>query len=65
MKSIGHRTYLTQGQWDVTEIIAYDPDERFVYFTTSLGDPRKRHLYRLVAFITFGVAPESQYGHNA
>lgn len=46
MKSIGHRTYLTQGQWDVTEIVAYDAEDRVVYFTSSGADPRKKHLYK-------------------
>ncbi|XP_064646923.1 inactive dipeptidyl peptidase 10-like isoform X2 [Lineus longissimus] len=40
----GHRTYLSSGLWDVTEIVGYDPEKEYVYFIGTNGDPRKRHL---------------------
>jgi dipeptidyl-peptidase-4 len=47
----GQRTYLTQGTWDVTDLVAFDPGERshpgYVYFISTNRDPRKRHLFRV------------------
>uniref|UniRef100_A0A8C2KBR9 Dipeptidyl-peptidase 6b n=1 Tax=Cyprinus carpio TaxID=7962 RepID=A0A8C2KBR9_CYPCA len=36
---------LTSGDWDVTEILAYNEDTKLVYFLSTEDDARRRHLY--------------------
>ncbi|MCI4377807.1 hypothetical protein PGIGA_G00207780, partial [Pangasianodon gigas] len=36
---------LTSGDWDVTEILAYDEDTQLVYFLSTEDNPKRRHLY--------------------
>ncbi|XP_066536877.1 dipeptidyl aminopeptidase-like protein 6b isoform X2 [Hoplias malabaricus] len=36
---------LTSGDWDVTEVLAYDEEMQLVYFLSTEDNPRKRHLY--------------------
>ena len=42
----GRRVFLTQGSWDVTEIVSVDSN--YVYFLGTGGNATKRHLYRFV-----------------
>ncbi|XP_036374619.1 dipeptidyl aminopeptidase-like protein 6 isoform X2 [Megalops cyprinoides] len=36
---------LTTGDWDVTQVSAYDEENRLIYFLSTEDDPRRRHLY--------------------
>ncbi|GAA6091977.1 dipeptidyl aminopeptidase-like protein 6b isoform X1 [Tachysurus ichikawai] len=36
---------LTSGDWDVTEILAYNEYTQLVYFLSTEDDPKRRHLY--------------------
>ncbi|XP_040197068.1 inactive dipeptidyl peptidase 10-like isoform X1 [Rana temporaria] len=36
---------LTSGDWDVTRIVAYNEDNKTVYFLSTEDMPRRRHLY--------------------
>ncbi|XP_066441522.1 inactive dipeptidyl peptidase 10-like isoform X1 [Eleutherodactylus coqui] len=36
---------LTSGEWDVTRIVAYNADNKTVYFLSTEDKPRTRHLY--------------------
>ncbi|XP_053569782.1 dipeptidyl aminopeptidase-like protein 6 [Bombina bombina] len=36
---------ITSGDWDVTEILAYDEKNQKVYFISTEDSPRRRHLY--------------------
>ncbi|XP_062849828.1 dipeptidyl aminopeptidase-like protein 6b isoform X2 [Trichomycterus rosablanca] len=36
---------LTSGDWDVTEILAYDEDKQLIYFLSTEDNPKLRHLY--------------------
>ncbi|KAM3933643.1 inactive dipeptidyl peptidase 10-like [Leptodactylus fuscus] len=36
---------LTSGEWDVTRIVAYNTDNKTVYFLSTEDKPRTRHLY--------------------
>ncbi|XP_077071022.1 dipeptidyl-peptidase 6 isoform X3 [Siphateles boraxobius] len=36
---------LTSGDWDVTQILAYNEDTKLVYFLSTEDDTRRRHLY--------------------
>ncbi|KAM4047833.1 inactive dipeptidyl peptidase 10-like isoform 2-T2 [Anomaloglossus baeobatrachus] len=36
---------LTSGEWDVTQILAYNTDNKTVYFLSTEDKPRARHLY--------------------
>ncbi|XP_072255145.1 inactive dipeptidyl peptidase 10-like [Pyxicephalus adspersus] len=36
---------LTSGDWDVTRIVAYNEDNKTVYFLSTEDTPRRRHLY--------------------
>ncbi|KAH0629178.1 hypothetical protein JD844_011048 [Phrynosoma platyrhinos] len=38
---------LTSGNWDVTRILAYDENNRHLYFLSSEDRPSARHLYRV------------------
>lgn len=43
----GTKIFLTQGTWDVTELLAYDENTKLVYFQSTNRDPRKRHIFRV------------------
>uniref|UniRef100_A0AAR2KJG3 Dipeptidyl-peptidase 6a n=1 Tax=Pygocentrus nattereri TaxID=42514 RepID=A0AAR2KJG3_PYGNA len=36
---------LTSGDWDVTEVLAYNEETQLVYFLSTEDDPKRRHLY--------------------
>ncbi|KAJ8372355.1 hypothetical protein AAFF_G00290240 [Aldrovandia affinis] len=36
---------LTTGDWDVTEVLAYDEGNQLIYFLSTEDDPKRRHLY--------------------
>ncbi|XP_058250892.1 dipeptidyl aminopeptidase-like protein 6b isoform X3 [Hemibagrus wyckioides] len=36
---------LTSGDWDVTEILAYNENTQLVYFLSTEDNPKRRHLY--------------------
>uniref|UniRef100_A0A8D0L245 A-type potassium channel modulatory protein DPP6 n=1 Tax=Sphenodon punctatus TaxID=8508 RepID=A0A8D0L245_SPHPU len=36
---------ITSGDWDVTKILAYDEKRHKIYFLSTEGSPRNRHLY--------------------
>ncbi|XP_061110153.1 dipeptidyl aminopeptidase-like protein 6 isoform X1 [Conger conger] len=36
---------LTSGDWDVTEVLAYDERSQLIYFLSTEDDPKRRHLY--------------------
>ncbi len=42
------RVFLTQGEWEVTQILGYDEDERAVYYISTETSPHDRHLYKWV-----------------
>ncbi|KAL3856093.1 hypothetical protein ACJMK2_015288 [Sinanodonta woodiana] len=42
----GRRQFLTNGMWDVVEIVGYDEELEIIYFIAiKSDDPRKKHLY--------------------
>ncbi|KAK2157135.1 hypothetical protein LSH36_197g03008 [Paralvinella palmiformis] len=51
---MGHKIFVTQGPFDVLEIVGFDEEQKIVYFITNYIsdlnaiDPRKRHLYAVV-----------------
>lgn len=36
---------ITSGDWDVTEVLAYNEDSQLIYFLSTEDGPRRRHLY--------------------
>ncbi|XP_061653238.1 dipeptidyl aminopeptidase-like protein 6b isoform X3 [Phyllopteryx taeniolatus] len=36
---------LTSGDWDVTDILAYNHQRNLIYFLSTEDDPKRRHLY--------------------
>ncbi|XP_036377539.1 dipeptidyl aminopeptidase-like protein 6 [Megalops cyprinoides] len=36
---------ITSGDWDVTEVLAYDEENQLIYFLSTEDDPKRRHLY--------------------
>ncbi|RUS77449.1 hypothetical protein EGW08_014787, partial [Elysia chlorotica] len=38
-------SFVTEGDWEVTEIKGYDQETQTLYFTSPHLDPRRRHLY--------------------
>ncbi|KAI4878671.1 hypothetical protein NFI96_017605 [Prochilodus magdalenae] len=36
---------LTSGDWDVTEVLAYNENSQLVYFLSTEDNPKRRHLY--------------------
>ncbi|KAJ8010672.1 hypothetical protein DPEC_G00077540 [Dallia pectoralis] len=36
---------ITSGDWDVTQVLAYDEDSQLIYFLSTEDDPKRRHLY--------------------
>ncbi|KAL5005835.1 hypothetical protein ScPMuIL_016993 [Solemya velum] len=51
-KDMGMKVFLTQGVWDVTNIVGYDNEHEMLYFIGTGGDPRKRHLYKVTSSST-------------
>ncbi|XP_018603371.2 dipeptidyl aminopeptidase-like protein 6 isoform X3 [Scleropages formosus] len=37
--------FITSGDWDVTEVLAYNEDKQLIYFLSAEDDPKRRHLY--------------------
>uniref|UniRef100_A0A8C7ZUI7 Dipeptidyl peptidase like 10 n=1 Tax=Oryzias sinensis TaxID=183150 RepID=A0A8C7ZUI7_9TELE len=46
--------HLTSGNWEVTKIISYDENSDNLYFLSTEGSPRRRHLYSVK---TVGLFP--------
>ncbi|XP_021342570.1 dipeptidyl peptidase 4-like isoform X6 [Mizuhopecten yessoensis] len=44
-RETGVRRYLTLGKYDVTNIVGYNEKLELVYYISTGGDPRHRHLY--------------------
>ncbi|XP_012987320.2 dipeptidyl aminopeptidase-like protein 6 isoform X3 [Esox lucius] len=44
---------LTSGDWDVTQILAYNQDIQLIYFLSTEDDPKRRHLYSADTFGPF------------
>ncbi|XP_066544315.1 dipeptidyl aminopeptidase-like protein 6 [Amia ocellicauda] len=36
---------ITSGDWDVTEVLAYNEQQQTIYFLSTEDDPKRRHLY--------------------
>ncbi|XP_071387429.1 A-type potassium channel modulatory protein DPP6-like isoform X1 [Centroberyx affinis] len=36
---------ITSGDWDVTQVLAYNEDSQLIYFVSTEDDPKRRHLY--------------------
>ncbi|XP_072034562.1 prolyl endopeptidase FAP-like isoform X4 [Amphiura filiformis] len=41
------RVFLTQGEWEVTEILGYNEGQRVVYYVSTETSPHDRHLYNV------------------
>ena len=37
---------LTQGEWEVTDFLGFDPDEKYVYYLSTQASPIERQLYQ-------------------
>ncbi|MFT7809592.1 dipeptidyl aminopeptidase-like protein 6 isoform X1 [Arapaima gigas] len=37
--------FITSGDWDVTEVLAYNEDKQLIYFLSTEDNPKRRHLY--------------------
>ncbi|XP_030623298.1 dipeptidyl aminopeptidase-like protein 6 isoform X2 [Chanos chanos] len=37
--------FITSGDWDVTQVLAYSEDSHLIYFLSTEDDPKRRHLY--------------------
>ncbi|XP_061777520.1 dipeptidyl aminopeptidase-like protein 6 isoform X2 [Nerophis ophidion] len=44
---------ITSGDWDVTEVLAYDEESQLIYFLSTEANPKQRHLYRADTFGSF------------
>ncbi|XP_051538416.1 dipeptidyl aminopeptidase-like protein 6 isoform X2 [Myxocyprinus asiaticus] len=44
---------ITSGDWDVTQVLAYDEDSHLIYFLSTEDDPKRRHLYSADTVGTF------------
>ncbi|XP_076827358.1 A-type potassium channel modulatory protein DPP6 isoform X5 [Brachyhypopomus gauderio] len=36
---------ITSGDWDVTQVLAYNENRQLIYFLSTEDDPKRRHLY--------------------
>uniref|UniRef100_A0AAR2M3J6 A-type potassium channel modulatory protein DPP6 n=1 Tax=Pygocentrus nattereri TaxID=42514 RepID=A0AAR2M3J6_PYGNA len=36
---------ITSGDWDVTQVVAYNEQSQLIYFLSTEDDPKRRHLY--------------------
>lgn len=44
---------ITSGDWDVTQVLAYDEDSQLIYFLSTEDGPKRRHLYSADTFGSF------------
>uniref|UniRef100_A0A3Q3M5X3 A-type potassium channel modulatory protein DPP6 n=1 Tax=Mastacembelus armatus TaxID=205130 RepID=A0A3Q3M5X3_9TELE len=44
---------ITSGDWDVTEVLAYNEDSQLIYFLSTEDGPKRRHLYSADTFGSF------------
>ncbi|XP_037550101.1 dipeptidyl aminopeptidase-like protein 6 [Nematolebias whitei] len=44
---------ITFGDWDVTQVLAYNEDSQLIYFLSTEDDPKRRHLYSADTFGSF------------
>ncbi|XP_061661130.1 dipeptidyl aminopeptidase-like protein 6 isoform X2 [Syngnathoides biaculeatus] len=44
---------ITSGDWDVTEILAYNEESQIIYFVSTEDGPKRRHLYSADTFGSF------------
>ncbi|XP_048029838.1 LOW QUALITY PROTEIN: dipeptidyl aminopeptidase-like protein 6 [Megalobrama amblycephala] len=44
---------ITSGDWDVTQVLAYDEESQLIYFLSTEDDPKRRHLYSADTVGTF------------
>ncbi|ELU01683.1 hypothetical protein CAPTEDRAFT_228215 [Capitella teleta] len=43
----GLKSFVTQGLWDVTEIVGFKKETSMIYFISTNGDARTRHLFKV------------------
>uniref|UniRef100_A0A8C6M7R5 A-type potassium channel modulatory protein DPP6 n=1 Tax=Nothobranchius furzeri TaxID=105023 RepID=A0A8C6M7R5_NOTFU len=44
---------ITSGDWDVTQVLAYNEESQLIYFLSTEDGPKRRHLYSADAFGSF------------
>uniref|UniRef100_A0AAQ5XGW7 A-type potassium channel modulatory protein DPP6 n=1 Tax=Amphiprion ocellaris TaxID=80972 RepID=A0AAQ5XGW7_AMPOC len=44
---------ITSGDWDVTQVLAYNEDSQLIYFLSTEDGPKRRHLYSADTFGSF------------
>ncbi|XP_077364842.1 A-type potassium channel modulatory protein DPP6 isoform X2 [Festucalex cinctus] len=44
---------ITSGDWDVTEVLAYNEESQLIYFLSTEDGPKRRHLYSADTFGSF------------
>uniref|UniRef100_A0A3Q2YYK4 A-type potassium channel modulatory protein DPP6 n=1 Tax=Hippocampus comes TaxID=109280 RepID=A0A3Q2YYK4_HIPCM len=44
---------ITSGDWDVTEVLAYNEESQLIYFLSTEDGPKRRHLYSAHTFGSF------------
>ncbi|XP_054620910.1 dipeptidyl aminopeptidase-like protein 6 isoform X5 [Dunckerocampus dactyliophorus] len=44
---------ITSGDWDVTQVLAYDEESQLIYFLSTEDGPKRRHLYSADTFGSF------------
>nr|XP_057916388.1 dipeptidyl aminopeptidase-like protein 6 isoform X2 [Doryrhamphus excisus] len=44
---------ITSGDWDVTQVLAYDEENQLIYFLSTEDGPKRRHLYSADTFGSF------------
>uniref|UniRef100_A0A3Q2NUF2 A-type potassium channel modulatory protein DPP6 n=1 Tax=Fundulus heteroclitus TaxID=8078 RepID=A0A3Q2NUF2_FUNHE len=44
---------ITSGDWDVTQVLAYNEDNQLIYFLSTEDGPKRRHLYSADTFGSF------------
>ncbi|XP_063073810.1 inactive dipeptidyl peptidase 10-like [Engraulis encrasicolus] len=54
LRSEYSQVQLTSGDWEVTKILAYDESDQLLYFLSTEGSPRRRHLHSVS---TLGLSP--------
>ncbi len=45
--SNGEISQITHGDWEVTDLAGFDPEEKFMFFQATKESPIERHLYRI------------------
>uniref|UniRef100_A0A3Q2YB85 A-type potassium channel modulatory protein DPP6 n=1 Tax=Hippocampus comes TaxID=109280 RepID=A0A3Q2YB85_HIPCM len=63
---------ITSGDWDVTEVLAYNEESQLIYFLSTEDGPKRRHLYSAHTFGSFnrrclscGLADTCGYPHTS